>query len=46
MMSIIVVICAAVTPSLFFKKCAKCGVRNGVEASVCKACGAEFPETK
>jgi ribosomal protein L40E len=46
MLGIIAIICAASVPSLFFKKCAKCGRRNGIEASVCKRCGALFPETK
>ena len=46
MMSIIAVICAASVPSLFFKKCAKCGKRNGIEATSCKECGTAFPETK
>lgn len=46
MMVIIALICAAIVPSLFFKKCAKCGRRNGIEAPVCKQCGTPFPETK
>ena len=46
MMGIIALICAASVPSLFFKKCAKCGRRNGIEAPVCKQCGTPFPETK
>ena len=46
MLGIIALSCAASVPSLFFKKCAKCGRRNGIEASVCKHCGTAFPETK
>jgi len=46
MLGIIALICAASVPSLFFKKCANCGRRNGIEASVCKHCGTQFPETK
>jgi len=46
MLGIIALICAASVPSLFFKKCAKCGRRNGIETSVCKHCGTAFPETK
>lgn len=46
MMGIIALICAASVPSLFFKKCANCGRRSGIEAPVCKQCGTPFPETK
>ena len=46
MLGVIALICAAGVPSLFFKKCAKCGRRNGIEASACKQCGALFPKTK
>jgi uncharacterized OB-fold protein len=46
MLSIIAVISVASVPSLFFRKCAKCGKRSGIESSNCKHCGEPFPETK
>jgi ribosomal protein L40E len=46
MLGIIALVTAASIASLFFKKCPKCGVRNGLEARSCKKCGAAFPEEK
>ena len=30
-------------PSLFFKKCPHCGIRNGLDATDCRRCGKPFP---
>ena len=44
MLGIIVLVCAASVPSLFFKRCPNCSARNGIEARTCRKCGAAFPE--
>ncbi|HEX72428.1 MAG TPA: zinc-ribbon domain-containing protein [Candidatus Hydrogenedentes bacterium] len=43
MVGIIAVITAISVPSLFFKKCPKCGRRNLLKATACSACGTELP---
>jgi len=44
MLGVIALACVVSIPSLFRKKCRKCGARNGIEACVCIQCGAPFPE--
>ncbi|HPC15161.1 MAG TPA: hypothetical protein P5318_05600 [Candidatus Hydrogenedentes bacterium] len=44
MLGVIALACVVSIPSLFRKKCRKCGARNGIEARVCIQCGAPFPE--
>lgn len=44
MVGIIAVVTCISVPSLFWKKCPQCGKRNGLDATVCKACGADYPE--
>jgi hypothetical protein len=44
MLSIIGLVSVISVPSLFLKKCPKCGKRNLLDAVRCKACQAEFPE--
>lgn len=44
MVSIITVVTLISVPSLFLKRCPKCGKRNLLNESVCKACGAKLPE--
>lgn len=46
MVGIITLITAISVPSLFLKKCPKCGKRNLLNLNVCKACGAELPDTE
>jgi uncharacterized OB-fold protein len=43
MVAIVVVVSAVTMPSLFFKRCGKCGVRNFVDTTACKKCGEPFP---
>jgi len=44
MLCVIAVVTALSVPSLFFKKCPRCGARNGLDAATCKRCDAAFPE--
>lgn len=44
MLGAIALACVISIPSLFRKKCAKCGARNGIEARVCVQCGEAFPD--
>jgi ribosomal protein L40E len=44
MVGIIALVTAVSVPSLFLKKCPHCGKRNGLEARICRACGADLPE--
>ena len=44
MLTIVTIVFLVSVPSLFFKKCTSCGIRNGIEARTCKKCGAAFPE--
>lgn len=42
-MLVVIGVAAAVSvPSLFFAKCTQCGKRNGLEATICKFCGASL----
>lgn len=44
MLGIIGLVTLVSVPSLFRRKCTKCGAKNSIEARVCKSCGAPFPE--
>jgi hypothetical protein len=44
MLGVILVIALVVIPSLFRKKCQKCGARNALDAKVCVACRQAFPD--
>ena len=44
MVGIIALVTFISVPSLFLKKCPSCSRRNGLDAKICKACGAAFPE--
>jgi len=44
MISIIAVVTLISVPSLFLKRCPKCGKRNLLSETACKACGTELPE--
>mgnify|MGYP001496506740 CR=1 FL=1 len=44
MVGIITVVTLISVPSLFLKRCPKCGKRNLLSDAICKACGAELPE--
>lgn len=44
MLGIIALIAFLVAPSLFHKKCPKCGTRNSLDARVCSNCGDPFAE--
>ena len=44
MVGIIVLVVAVAAPALFYKKCSRCGRRNGLDAPVCKYCGSAFPD--
>jgi|GEM_PF-580929 len=46
MLGIIAVVTGVSVPSLFRKKCPTCGARNGLDARMCKKCGAAFSEEK
>lgn len=43
MLGVIALIAIVVIPSLFHKKCSKCGIRNSLDAKVCSGCGEPFP---
>ncbi len=43
MLGVIALIAILVIPSLFHKKCSKCGTRNSLDAKVCSGCGGPFP---
>ena len=44
MLGVILVATAVAVPSLFRKKCPKCGARNGLDAPACARCGAPFAD--
>ncbi len=44
MLGVIFLITAVSVPSLFRKKCPRCGAKNWIEAKVCKKCGVAFQE--
>jgi hypothetical protein len=44
LLGVIALVTVVVVPSLFRKKCAKCGARNSLDAKECGGCGASFPE--
>ena len=44
MLGVIALIAILVIPSLFLKKCSKCGIRNSLDARICSSCGERFPE--
>jgi len=44
MLGVIAVVTAVSVPSLFWKKCPRCGARNGLDNQTCKRCDAAFPE--
>lgn len=40
------VMVAVTVPAVMFKKCGKCGIRNGLDATACKGCANPFPEDR
>jgi len=44
MLSVILGITAIAVPTLMWKRCPKCGRRNALEKTVCRGCGATFPD--
>lgn len=44
MLGVVAVMVAIVVPSLLKKKCEKCGVRNGLDATACSTCEHPFPK--
>jgi ribosomal protein L40E len=44
MLGVIAIVAIVAAPSLFHKKCQKCGTRNSLDARACSTCGDAFPE--
>lgn len=44
MLGALAVLIAILVPTMFFVRCSGCGARNGLDASVCRKCGAEMPQ--
>lgn len=44
MLAIIALVTAVSVPSLFRKRCPRCGAKNSLDAKTCKKCTAVFPE--
>ena len=44
MVGVIALATAVSVPSLFWKKCPKCGRRNSLDARTCKHCNAALPD--
>jgi ribosomal protein L40E len=44
MMGVMILVTVVSVPALFFKKCPRCGVRNGIDAKKCRKCSEVFPE--
>lgn len=44
MLGIMAVVLMVTVPSLLWKKCEKCGDRNGLDATECRACEHPFPK--
>ena len=44
LLGVIALVTIVAVPSLFRKKCLKCGARNSLDAKECGGCGAPFPE--
>lgn len=43
MVGVIALVTLISVPSLFTRRCPKCGARNRIEARLCRACGFELP---
>ena len=44
LLGVIALVTVIAVPSLFRKKCMKCGARNPLDATECGGCGAPFTE--
>lgn len=44
MLGVIGVVSVVAVATLFHKRCAQCGAKNGLDATVCQVCGAPFDD--
>lgn len=44
MLGLVALVSIVTLPGLLAKKCAECGVRNGLDATACKGCAHPFPD--